>query len=411
MVFFNYAAMELAAKIVYYGPGLCGKTTNLQYIYTKTSPKTRGEMISLATETDRTLFFDLLPIRLGTVGGFKTRFQLYTVPGQVFYNSTRKLVLKGVDSLVFVADSQEPMLDANIESLENLQENLAEHGLSLEELPWVIQYNKRDLPNVMAVAALNEKLNFMDVPYYEAIATAGDGVLETLKGISKLTLKHLRRKTGKGDAADEPTPPPRVLKPSDMMREAVERIRPTETYAETYAPRVEAPKDEAPEFDIQEERPAAKTAPSEPPATPPKREERPSVPAIAVGVGSVQVSRGDDKRGGDLDAHAARPRVTVSTAEADDGAESDAAADDAGARPHRIRKDVMEKIQIPVVIRKDESLSDVEIHLKLQIECVLTQQPSQPGSDAMLANRARRQRVTTSARALAEKTLEDFLKK
>jgi mutual gliding-motility protein MglA len=196
MVFFNYATMEMSAKIVYYGPGLCGKTTNLQQIYNITNPTTRGEMVSLATETDRTLFFDLLPINLGNIGGFKTRFQLYTVPGQVFYNSTRKLVLKGVDAVVFVADSQEPMLEANIESLENLEENLAELNLSLSEIPWVMQYNKRDLPNIMSVAELEEHLNKTGVPYFEAVAITGKGVLETLKGISKLTLLSLKKKTG-----------------------------------------------------------------------------------------------------------------------------------------------------------------------------------------------------------------------
>src|ERR1700692_1841835 len=148
MVFFNYATMQMAAKIVYYGPGLCGKTTNLHHIYAKTSPQSRGEMVSLETETDRTLFFDLLPIDVGVIGGFKTRLQLYTIPGQVFYNTTRKLVLKGVDGIVFVADSQKPMLEANVESLKNLRENLGEIGLSIDELPIVFQLNKRDLPNV-----------------------------------------------------------------------------------------------------------------------------------------------------------------------------------------------------------------------------------------------------------------------
>jgi hypothetical protein len=196
MVFFNYTTMELAAKIVYYGPGLCGKTTNLQYIYRKTAPKTRGEMVCLATETDRTLFFDLLPIKLGNIGGFNTRFQLYTVPGQVFYNSTRKLVLKGVDAVVFVADSQEPMLDANIESFENLEENLKEHNLDVTSIPLVLQYNKRDLPNTLPVAELDRYLNKHLFPRFEAVATVGKGVLTTLKEISKLTLKYIRRKVG-----------------------------------------------------------------------------------------------------------------------------------------------------------------------------------------------------------------------
>jgi hypothetical protein len=194
MVFFNYATMQMAAKIVYYGPGLCGKTTNLQYIYQKTSPKSRGEMVSLETETDRTLFFDLLPLDVGNIAGFKTRFQLYTVPGQVFYNNTRKLVLRGVDGIVFVADSQIPMFEANIESYKNLEENVRELGLNLEEIPMVMQYNKRDLKAVVPVDELNRALNQRDLPWYEASALLGDGIFETLKGISKATLITVRKK-------------------------------------------------------------------------------------------------------------------------------------------------------------------------------------------------------------------------
>ena len=198
MVFFNYATMQMAAKIVYYGPGLCGKTTNLHVIYGRTAPTARGEMVSLETETDRTLFFDLLPIDVGVIGGFKTRLQLYTVPGQVFYNTTRKLVLKGVDGIVFVADSQRPMLEPNKESFRNLRENLAEIGLSVDEIPLVLQYNKRDLSNILAVDELNAALNAAGrYECFEASAANGTGVFETLKGISKLTLRALRsRMTG-----------------------------------------------------------------------------------------------------------------------------------------------------------------------------------------------------------------------
>jgi signal recognition particle receptor subunit beta len=159
MVFFNWATMQMAAKIVYYGPGLCGKTSNLSFIYAKTAPNSRGEMVSLETESDRTLFFDLLPIEVGNIGGFKTRLQLYTVPGQVFYNTTRKLVLKGVDGLVFVADSQRPMREANIESLQSLRDNLEELGLDMADLPLVLQFNKRDLKNILAEEELNADLN------------------------------------------------------------------------------------------------------------------------------------------------------------------------------------------------------------------------------------------------------------
>jgi mutual gliding-motility protein MglA len=211
MVFFNYATMQMAAKIVYYGPGLCGKTTNLHHIYTKTSPQSRGEMVSLETETDRTLFFDLLPIDVGVIGGFKTRLQLYTVPGQVFYNTTRKLVLKGVDGIVFVADSQQPALEGNVESLRNLRDNLAEIGLELDELPVVIQLNKRDLPNIHPVEVM---LDAMDperkFEHVEAIAASGVGVFETLKVISKLTLRTLRRRMT-GDEPVRPSAPSRSV--------------------------------------------------------------------------------------------------------------------------------------------------------------------------------------------------------
>jgi mutual gliding-motility protein MglA len=193
MVFFNYATMQMAAKIVYYGPGLCGKTTNLHVIYGRTAPTSRGEMVCLETETDRTLFFDLLPLDVGVIGGFKTRLQLYTVPGQVFYNTTRKLVLKGVDGIVFVADSQRPMREPNVESLKNLRENLAEIGLTLESVPRVYQYNKRDLQNILSIDELNESLNADGaVEWHESSATNGMGVFETLKAISKLTLRSLK---------------------------------------------------------------------------------------------------------------------------------------------------------------------------------------------------------------------------
>ncbi len=195
MVFFNYATMQMAAKIVYYGPGLCGKTTNLHVIYSRTAPNSRGEMVSLETETDRTLFFDLLPLDVGVIGGFKTRLQLYTVPGQVFYNTTRKLVLKGVDGIVFVADSQRPMLDPNKESFKNLQDNLSEAGQNWRDIPLVLQYNKRDLSNILTVDELNAALNpDQSIEWYEASAPNGIGVFETLKGISKQTLKILRSK-------------------------------------------------------------------------------------------------------------------------------------------------------------------------------------------------------------------------
>jgi GTPase SAR1 family protein len=194
VVFFNYTTMQVTAKIVYYGPGLCGKTTNLHFIHHKTAAKSRGEMVSLETETDRTLFFDLLPLDVGVIGGMKIRLQLYTVPGQVFYNATRKLVLKGVDGIVFVADSQIAMLDANIESLRNLETNLAEASIAADQVPIVFQYNKRDIRHIQPVETLNKVLNPGNFPFYEAAALHGIGVFETLKGVSRLALTSVRRK-------------------------------------------------------------------------------------------------------------------------------------------------------------------------------------------------------------------------
>jgi signal recognition particle receptor subunit beta len=223
MSFINYSSREINCKIVYYGPGLCGKTTNLQYIYNKTNPEAKGKMISLATETERTLFFDFLPLSLGEIRGFKTRFHLYTVPGQVFYDASRKLILKGVDGVVFVADSQIERMDANIEAMQNLYENMTQHGYDLTRIPFAIQYNKRDLPNAAPVAELQAALNpgwpveeparqrtapdpyheseflvsqqdgqwIERAPYFEAVALTGEGVFDTLKAISKNVVKTL----------------------------------------------------------------------------------------------------------------------------------------------------------------------------------------------------------------------------
>ena len=224
MSFINHMAREINCKIVYYGPGLCGKTTNLQYIYEKTNPQAKGKMISLATETERTLFFDFLPLALGEIRGFKTRFHLYTVPGQVYYNASRKLILKGVDGVVFVADSQADRAEANIESMQNLYDNMAAYGYDLTRMPFVIQYNKRDLPTAASLQELQDMLNpgwevaeadrqraqpdpfrpgellvsqletgewVERAPYFEAVAVSGDGVFDTLKAVSKLVLKTL----------------------------------------------------------------------------------------------------------------------------------------------------------------------------------------------------------------------------
>jgi signal recognition particle receptor subunit beta len=191
--FINYSSREINCKIVYYGPGLCGKTTNLQYIYRRTNPDQKGKLISLATETERTLFFDFLPLALGDIKGFKIRFHLYTVPGQVFYAASRKLILKGVDGVVFVADSQLERMESNMESLDDLQINLAEQGYELEKLPFAIQYNKRDLPNIVPIEEMDKLLNHRDVPWFEGIATTGKGVFETLKSVAKLVLFELKK--------------------------------------------------------------------------------------------------------------------------------------------------------------------------------------------------------------------------
>jgi len=194
MAFINYSAREINCKLVYYGPGLCGKTTNLKYIYEKTAADAKGKMISLATETERTLFFDFLPLSLGEIRGFKTRFHLYTVPGQVFYDASRKLILKGVDGVVFVADSQEERFEANVESLENLRANLREQGYDFDKIPVVLQYNKRDLPNAVALEELRSSLNPTGkIADFEAAAQSGKGVFETLKALARLVLQELKK--------------------------------------------------------------------------------------------------------------------------------------------------------------------------------------------------------------------------
>ncbi len=346
MVFFNYATMEMNAKIVYYGPGLCGKTTNLQQIHRVMNPSTRGELVSLATETDRTLFFDLLPIHLGNIGGFKTRFQLYTVPGQVFYNSTRKLVLKGADAIVFVADSQEAMLDANIESLENLQENLAELNMSLDELPWVIQYNKRDLPNILPVEELNDHINQSNVPYFEAIATKGVGVLETLKEISKLTLIALKKKTGEIEEEEEEEVEEEDVEfavDEDISDEELDRI--ASEFAEQEGEELKEDDFDIDDIDLSEfdgEESEAEKQQAE------DYEE--------------EIDLDEELEETEAEKPAAKAKVDIPLAKA-------------AGKPAYI-KEVQHKVVIPILVRKDESLKDIGIHLKLEIECVITPEES-----------------------------------
>ena len=193
MSFINYMAREINCKLVYYGPGLCGKTTNLQYIYERTNPDAKGKMISLATETERTLFFDFLPLSLGEIRGFKTRFHLYTVPGQVFYDASRKLILKGVDGVIFVADSQRPRLEANIESIANLATNLKDNGFDIRTIPYVLQINKRDMPTAAPTDEMERLLRFRSEPMIEAVANQGVGVIETLKACARQILMELQK--------------------------------------------------------------------------------------------------------------------------------------------------------------------------------------------------------------------------
>lgn len=257
MALMNHAKREINAKIVYYGPGLCGKTTNIKYIHEKLRPDTRGKLLSLATETDRTLFFDFLPVEIGEVRGFKTRFHLYTVPGQVFYNSTRQMVLKGADGIIFVADSQRSMLDVNIESLNNLRENLAAQGRRIEDLPMVIQCNKRDLPDILTIDELSRALNPRQVPIFGASAANGEGVVQTLTSISKMVLHRLQQTSPSAPAA-APSAEQAMAASYRSVRKGADRIG---------------------------DKPLAPAPPSPPPPPPPPP------PAMAVtGVGAAQQS-------------------------------------------------------------------------------------------------------------------------
>jgi signal recognition particle receptor subunit beta len=221
MVVINYSGEEINAKIVYYGPGLSGKTTNLEFIYSKMPTEVKGKMVSMKTRTDRTLFFDFLPIELGDISGYRTRFLLYTVPGQVYYNATRKLVLKGVDAVVFVADSSRSKLNENLESLRNLEENLNEHDLTLDTIPWVIQYNKRDAEDAMSIEELDEQMNLLKVSSFEAVATDGSGIYETFQGIARLLYLELKKRFEGSEAAEGQTAPVKKFPGRDETKESM----------------------------------------------------------------------------------------------------------------------------------------------------------------------------------------------
>jgi len=269
MVQINFALREVNCKIVYYGPGLSGKTTNLEKIHEKASKKSVGELTSIATEGDRTLFFDFLPLDLGNVAGMKTKFQLYTVPGQVYYNATRKLVLQGCDGVVFVADSQTDKMSENIESLKNLAENLAENGLDLNDVPLVIQFNKRDLPNIMPVEEMSRQLNKYQAPVYEAVATTGQGIFPTLKAIAKQVLDSLNE--AQGDAAPAPPVPAQRQAPPPApvpvaQQEAKMKLQSAQDYTTPTSPA-----------------PPPQQAPAPPPAPPPPQQQaQVPVPQTAV---------------------------------------------------------------------------------------------------------------------------------
>jgi signal recognition particle receptor subunit beta len=256
VVVVSYSGKEINAKLVYYGMGLCGKTTNLEAIYEKVPDTSRGKMVSMKTQSDRTLFFDLLPIDLGDVMGFKTRFLLYTVPGQVFYNATRKLVLKGADAIVFVADSERGKMDENKESLSNLKANLAEYKVNLDDLPWVMQYNKRDLPDVYSIEELQRELNTDDVPYTESVASQNQGVMETFERISEMLIERVTRDlmrqpggsrdTSKAAASRGPTVPPPPRKESAPALPAAQAAPAVEPVAASGATATETPARDAP---------------------------------------------------------------------------------------------------------------------------------------------------------------------
>jgi signal recognition particle receptor subunit beta len=294
MAIINYAAREMTAKIVYYGPGLSGKTTSIQYIHSKISPSNKGKLVSLATETDRTLFFDFFPVDFGKIGGFKIKFNFYTVPGQVFYNTTRKLVLKGADGVVFVADSQHGMQEQNLESLQNLVENLRVHGLDPNTVPFVIQYNKRDLPNPMPLEEMRREINPRSVPDFETSATKGDGIMEAMKGICKLVLDDLQRKQQRASGTTTLSPAAAQAVTQQPAQQAPPPAPPTAPQTASSATSAFAPLGEG------------ETLSSPSPAAAPREMKTPSAPPIAPPLRSPAATIGASAKLGTA-ATAARP--------------------------------------------------------------------------------------------------------
>jgi signal recognition particle receptor subunit beta len=294
MVQINFASREVNCKIVYYGPGRCGKTTNLQVVHAKAPQNSTGELVSIATETDRTLYFDFLPLDLGTVAGMRTKFQLYTVPGQVYYDATRKLVLQGCDGIVFVADSNPDIMKENIESLDNLAKNLSENGLDIMDIPLVLQFNKRDMPNALPVAELVEKLNRGNWPTIEAVAVNGDGVFQTLKAISQQVIKRLNRDQGYAEDGTKRQPKPSVIaghKPTSTPASVAPP--PPPPVAPPPPPKVAPPPPPRPPTGQSAPRPAAAVAPPPPPppAPPPSAQPEPvAQTAAAASSGTKPVS-------------------------------------------------------------------------------------------------------------------------
>lgn len=276
MVSINYASREVSCKIVYYGPGLSGKTTNLQYVHAKVPTDTKGKLISLATDADRTLYFDFLPINIGKINGFDAKFQLYTVPGQVYYNATRKLVLRGADGVVFVADSQPDKLDENIESLNNLKENLAEYDFKVEEMPFVIQYNKQDLPGVLSVEELHAALNTCNWPEFSASATEGFGVFDTLKCILKLVLDKAKS-AGSGPKTEQPAVAPAQPQPQAPPPQPQANMTPPPQpppQAAPQSPPTPTPQQQAPQ--VSQPAPIPQSTPVQPPPIQPQPIEAPA---------------------------------------------------------------------------------------------------------------------------------------